>query len=132
MIGETPWMGQLLTKYNNAEAHTFVLHMNVQDYVVPGRTLVEYLTARLARQDLIVTYDITRGITFSDDAGAARATTAPTSRCACSAGTVGLPEEVPTLPCLKRLVALAGPPPRHAPANCHAPLATRSPCSSSS
>ncbi|HVA92954.1 MAG TPA: LAGLIDADG family homing endonuclease, partial [Chloroflexota bacterium] len=64
---ETPWMTQLLTKYNNAEAHTFILHLNVQDYVVLGRTLPEYLVNRFARQDLVIFYDITQGITFPMD-----------------------------------------------------------------
>ncbi|HVC82770.1 MAG TPA: AAA family ATPase, partial [Chloroflexota bacterium] len=64
---ETAWMSRLLAKYNNAEAHVFILHLNVQDYVVGGRTLPEYLVNRFARQDLVVFYDITQGITFPMD-----------------------------------------------------------------
>lgn len=58
------WFTQLLNQFQAGIAHAFILHLNTADYVCPGVRLQQYLFEALAKRDIIVCYDRSRGITF--------------------------------------------------------------------
>lgn len=59
------WFDELRAKYTAGVAHCFLLHGAVDDYVVPGVSLQNFLCLALGRtRDLIVCYNIAEGITF--------------------------------------------------------------------
>ena len=59
------WYRTLVAKYTSQIAHSFILHFNIHDYVVPGRPLYDYLQAILAQREIIARYNRAEGITFA-------------------------------------------------------------------
>ena len=51
-FGDPAWLGDL--KAAAASSHAFILHLNVQDYAVPGVRLAEYLGKKFASRDVVV------------------------------------------------------------------------------
>jgi transitional endoplasmic reticulum ATPase len=62
--GTPAWVKSMLDKYTSGVAHAFVLHFNVNDYVMPGVTLKSYLGKILAGREIIAFYNRAEGITF--------------------------------------------------------------------
>jgi SpoVK/Ycf46/Vps4 family AAA+-type ATPase len=60
------WFEVLRDKFRRH--HAFILHFNVRDYVVGTATLPEYLAAAMTSRDVVVFYDIAKGLTFPNDA----------------------------------------------------------------
>lgn len=58
------WVKAMLAKYTSGVAHAFILHFNVNDYVVPGVTLKSYLGKILASREIVAFYNRAEGITF--------------------------------------------------------------------
>jgi transitional endoplasmic reticulum ATPase len=63
--GTPEWVKNMLSKYTSGVAHAFILHFNVNDYVVPGVTLKSYLGKILASREIVAFYNRAEGITFS-------------------------------------------------------------------
>jgi transitional endoplasmic reticulum ATPase len=62
--GTPAWVKSMLSKYTSGVAHAFILHFNVNDYVVPGVTLKSYLGKFLASREIVAFYNRAEGITF--------------------------------------------------------------------
>lgn len=62
--GTPTWVQSMLAKYTSGVAHAFILHFNVNDYVVPGVTLKTYLGKILASREIVAFYNRAEGITF--------------------------------------------------------------------
>jgi len=62
--GSPAWVKAMLAKYTSGVAHAFILHFNVNDYVVPGVTLKSYLGKVLAGRETVAFYNRAEGITF--------------------------------------------------------------------
>jgi len=60
---EPAWFGQFRQAYSSTQA--YVLHGNVNDYVIPGQKLPTFLNRRFENRDLIAYYDRAHGITFA-------------------------------------------------------------------
>lgn len=58
------WFSQLINQFQAGIAHAFILHLNTADYVMPGVRLEQFLSEALAKRDIVVFYDRSRGITF--------------------------------------------------------------------
>ena len=58
------WVEKLLDLYRDAIAHAFILHFNIGDYVAPQLGLRSYLGKVFAKRDVIVFYDLARGLSF--------------------------------------------------------------------
>ncbi len=62
--GSPTWVKSMLGKYTSGVAHAFILHFNINDYVVPGVTLKSYLAKILASREIVAFYNRAEGITF--------------------------------------------------------------------
>lgn len=58
------WAARLLARYQSGVAHAFILHFNVADYVVPGRSLKSFLIMLNKTREIIACYNRAEGITF--------------------------------------------------------------------
>lgn len=61
------WVDSLISAYRDAQAHAFLLHGTVTDYVAPGVTLDAYLTSMFAKDRIVVFFDPARGLRFPLD-----------------------------------------------------------------
>ena len=59
------WFEVLRDKFRRH--HAFILHFNVKDYVLGTATLPEYMAAAMTSRDVVVFYDIAKGLTFPGD-----------------------------------------------------------------
>lgn len=62
--GTPMWAQTMIERYTLGISKAFILHFNVQDYVVPGITLKSYLGKTFASREIIVFYNRAEGITF--------------------------------------------------------------------
>lgn len=64
-----PWADELSLKYSSGIAHAFLLHGNVNDYVVANLTVRSYLHQMLVRNsaEIVVFYDISEGFSFLNE-----------------------------------------------------------------
>lgn len=59
---EPAWFGEF--RQAAASSHAFILHLNVQDYTVPGVRLGDYVAKKLSAFDIVARYNRAAGITF--------------------------------------------------------------------
>lgn len=59
------WVEKMLDLYRDAIAHAFILYFNIGDYVAPQLGLRSYLGKVFAKRDVIVFYDLARGLSFA-------------------------------------------------------------------
>lgn len=63
--GKSPaWVGEFTQKYQDGIAHSFILHSNINDYVIPGVTLKSYLGQMFANRQVVVFYNRSEGLSF--------------------------------------------------------------------
>lgn len=65
MVQTPNFIASLIEKYRAAIAHVFLLHFNVNDYVVSRIPLKTYLAGLFRKKELIVYYDRSGGIRFA-------------------------------------------------------------------
>ncbi|MBI5035595.1 MAG: ATP-binding protein [Chloroflexi bacterium] len=63
--GKPQWMKNLTAMYQSGQAHAFILHYNVRDYVTNQVLLTEYLFRSFAAKPILVRYNIAEGIQFA-------------------------------------------------------------------
>jgi transitional endoplasmic reticulum ATPase len=59
------WFEELVSSYEDAAYHAYILHLNVNDYVIPGKPLRAYLSAAFANREVVCFYNRAEGITFA-------------------------------------------------------------------
>jgi len=63
--GRTPvWVNEFIRKYQDGVTHSFLLHFNVSDYVIPGVTLKTYLSQMFNNRKIVVFYNRSEGLSF--------------------------------------------------------------------
>jgi SpoVK/Ycf46/Vps4 family AAA+-type ATPase len=61
------WYRELETKFSADVSHTFIVHGNVRDYVDKAVDLQTFIAGAMAKREVIVFYDISRGLSFPFD-----------------------------------------------------------------
>lgn len=59
------WTNDLLKKYGAGVSHAFILHFNVNDQVVPGVSMRNWMTKIMQSRQVVVFYNRSEGITFA-------------------------------------------------------------------
>lgn len=61
-----PWLRTLLSRFEAAESHVFLLHGGIDDYVTPGFPVMRYLNKAMSGPfDVVVNLSVDQGVTFA-------------------------------------------------------------------